>query len=363
MKKLILSLFALCLALSSTAQTWTTSVPNIYYTGGNVGIGTTSPSFSLEVRAADVLFGTSGTEENRFYFYSGSDNESSQFWMYNAMAENTIKLKSDGDSFFNGGNVGIGTTSPQAKLHVEGDVQIKSGEKLQWGGTQTAIEGSTVSNKIAFFTNSLERFRVDDGGNVGIGTTSPSEKLELIGNMRIKGVSGFSHGNLQFYRANGFLFMTIGQADLNVANSTFDFHHHNGNDIRFLINNSENLRIKLNGNIGIGTTSPTEKLEVNGTIRSKKVKVETTGWPDFVFASNFKLRTLNELEAYIKANQHLPEVPSAKDVEENGLDLGKMDATLLQKVEELTLYLIEMNKKVEKLEKENLKLKKSLENK
>jgi hypothetical protein len=118
------------------------------------------------------------------------------------------------------------------------------------------------------------------------------------------------------------------------------------------------LWAKTNGNIGIGTTSPSEKLEVNGTIRSKKVKVEASPWPDFVFAPNYKLRTLSELEAYIKTNQHLPEVPSAKEVEENGLDLGKMDATLLQKVEELTLYLIDGNKEKDALKTEVSQLKK-----
>lgn len=125
---------------------------------------------------------------------------------------------------------------------------------------------------------------------------------------------------------------------------------------------------KQDGSVGIGTTSPSEKLEVNGNaifqgnIESMKVKVTQTpgNWPDYVFSPNFKLRTLNELEQFIQKNQHLPEVPSAKEVEANGLDLGDMEAILLKKVEELTLYMIEQNKRLEKLEVENKELKKKL---
>jgi hypothetical protein len=302
MKKIILSFLALCVANFAFAQ-WTTSTPSIYYTGGNVGIGTTSPSFSLEVRAADVLFGTSGTEENRFYFYSGSDNESSQFWMYNAMAENTIKLKSDGNSFFNGGNVGIGTTSPSATLDINGNLRFKGGNQ----GFQVFSLDETDNTPWASFTNY---------GGIAIGSDSGTNRQMFT-------FTDGSYNNLIF----------------NVSSS-----------INSGVDWFSRLAVSQNGNVGIGTSSPTEKLEVNGTIRSKKVKVEASPWPDYVFAPNFKLRTLNELEAYIQENQHLPEVPSAKEVEEDGLDLGKMDAALLQKVEELTLYLIEENKRSQTLE-------------
>ena len=92
---------------------------------------------------------------------------------------------------------------------------------------------------------------------------------------------------------------------------------------------------------------------MNGTIRSKKVKVEASPWPDYVFEPTYELRTLNNLEQYIQANKHLPEVPSAKEVEANGIELGQMDATLLKKVEELTLYLIEQDKEKEVLKAQN----------
>ena len=118
---------------------------------------------------------------------------------------------------------------------------------------------------------------------------------------------------------------------------------------------------RLTGNVGIGTTDPgSYKLAVEGIIGAHEIKVTTDGWADFVFEENYSLMSLSELDAYIKANRHLPEIPTTEEVEENGISVGEMNAKLLQKIEELTLYLIEMKKendelktRVEKLEKKN----------
>ncbi|TCC87306.1 hypothetical protein EZ428_21645 [Pedobacter frigiditerrae] len=102
------------------------------------------------------------------------------------------------------------------------------------------------------------------------------------------------------------------------------------------------------GNVGIGTTNPTEKLSVNGKIRAKEIKIEPNPatWPDYVFEADYKVGTLEELERYITTHKHLPEIPSAKEVESNGLELGEMNRLLLKKVEELTLYLIQKDKEL-----------------
>jgi hypothetical protein len=116
----------------------------------------------------------------------------------------------------------------------------------------------------------------------------------------------------------------------------------------FVINCTEgNQRVEnlvVNGNVVIGTSSVDGyKLAVNGPIRAKEIKVET-GWSDFVFEEDYALPSLSELELFIKSNKHLPDIPSASEVEANGINVGEMNAKLLQKIEELTLYVIEQEK-------------------
>ncbi|ATP58040.1 hypothetical protein CPT03_16985 [Pedobacter ginsengisoli] len=115
------------------------------------------------------------------------------------------------------------------------------------------------------------------------------------------------------------------------------------------------MSFKPDGNIGIGTTSPTEKLSVKGKIRAQEIKVETANWPDYVFAEDYQLPSLQQTEKHIKQKGHLPGIPSAAEVKANGVDLGAMNAKLLQKMEEMTLIMIQLNKKVEQ-QAETLKM-------
>ncbi len=114
----------------------------------------------------------------------------------------------------------------------------------------------------------------------------------------------------------------------------------------------------FSGNVGIKTQTPgSYELAVNGKIRAKEIKVETANWPDYVFEEGYQLGTLEELESYIKANKHLPEMPNAKELESNGLKVGEMLKLQQQKIEELTLQLIEMNKRLNNQQKEIKRLK------
>ena len=127
--------------------------------------------------------------------------------------------------------------------------------------------------------------------------------------------------------------------------------------------------VRMDGNVGIGTAQPTSTLDVNGRIKSssldvsqliraKEVKIQIPDWSDFVFAPDYNLPSLTEVEQHIKEKQHLPDIPSEKEVKENGIDLGVMQAKLLQKIEELTLYVIEQDKKIVELQQKLDELKK-----
>jgi hypothetical protein len=131
---------------------------------------------------------------------------------------------------------------------------------------------------------------------------------------------------------------------------------HNSRDILVLKGSDKSANFE--GKVTIGTESTgSHRLAVEGSIGAREIKVEANGWSDFVFKKDYNLPTLIEVENYIKEKGHLKDIPSAKEVEKNGFYLGEMDSKLLQKIEELTLYTIEQEKKIEKVEKENESLK------
>ena len=117
-----------------------------------------------------------------------------------------------------------------------------------------------------------------------------------------------------------------------------------------------------NGNVGVGTTAPGSfKLAVEGKLGARQIVVTSANpWPDYVFAKQYKLKSLLSLEEYISKNNRLPNMPSAEEVKKDGIELGNMNARVVEKIEELTLYIIALNKKIEKLEKDNADLRNQL---
>jgi len=185
--------------------------------------------------------------------------------------------------------------------------------------------------------------------SVGIGTSTPGVKFD---------VSGVIRGNKLIQVGGSNIEHNNGRRGLLIDNSTstaWEF-------MTLKNDNGTMFKILGNGNIGIGTTNPTYKLCVNGTIRAKEIIVNT-GWSDFVFDEDYKLMSLGELENYINRNKHLPNMPSAAEIEKNGANLGDISSKLLQQIEELNLRLIDLNKTVEQLKKENRELKKEVNKK
>ncbi len=196
-------------------------------------------------------------------------------------------------------------------------------------------------------------------GDVGIGTNLPAKKLHVLGDVRFQRLSG----GLSFIdlfttsTASHILVDDPGTAQkslfISVAptSSSGDDRH-----IYFRAGKSAGalltrMTIRGNGNVGIGTETPSQKLDVNGTIRAKEVNITTSGWADYVFRPEYSLRPLSEVEAFIVKHGHLPNIPSEKEVLEKGVNLLEMNAKLLEKIEELTLYMIQLNSKNLELER------------
>lgn len=113
------------------------------------------------------------------------------------------------------------------------------------------------------------------------------------------------------------------------------------------------MTVTYDGKLGIGTTSPDHKLDVTGNIRAHKVLVNADKTADFVFDKDYRLPALEKVEEYISVHGHLPEIAPADDMRENGIDMGTFQIQLLQKIEELTLYIIEQQKEISILRKQN----------
>lgn len=268
------------------------------------------------------------------------------------------------------GNLSLGGTAPIEKLHIEnGKIFIEaptlvqgvpSGALLRMGSLPysnwhagigvTMGEGADVYD-LDFYTiygTASAKMKLTAGGNLGIGVTYPLQKLHVNGNIGLSDNSYISPGAgyTRFYTA-GNTSQGIKAGGIAVTDNYADLAPTNG--------------MYVKGDMGIGTTviPVGAKLAVNGDIFSRKIKVTQEAWADFVFEPEYHLPTLEEVEAYIKANKHLPGILSAKEIEKVGLDLGDNQAALLQKVEELTLYLIEMKKQIDSQQKEISELKKS----
>lgn len=224
-------------------------------------------------------------------------------------------------------------------------------------------EGSSAGNKGMMITPT---------GNVGIGTNVPTQKLDVRGSQYLNGTlfvspttSGYTEGIRVAPSTNNWVTIALGAVGNSGSNENmWSIHRKDNNDFSISRNSADGANgmvITKAGNVGFGTVNPTAKLEVNGTIRSKEVKIEAMGWSDFVFGEDYKLPSLSDVENHIKEYKHLPDLPSEKQVMEEGVNVVEMQAKLLQKIEELTLYMIEQNKQIESLHEKNNKQAKLIE--
>ncbi len=246
--------------------------------------------------------------------------------------------------------------------------------------TSTSFLGSSSAStekNLYFKTNGVERMRLTSTGILGINTLSPNTNAGLHLHQKMLFLTGAnSYGGPQ---------IVWGDTESGGGMWGLEYISATGSEgLNFWRVYGDNylLFLKNNGRIGVNTNNPTAQLTVNGNmlvgdpgsvslpsgyklyvqtgILTERLKVAvkgTSNWADYVFEQNYKMLDLKELDEYIKLNKHLPNIPSAAEMVENGLDVAEMDALLLSKIEELTLYVIELKKELEALKQAQATLK------
>jgi hypothetical protein len=399
------TLLLACLFFSFELMAQWTSGTNIYNTNtGNVGVGVNTPLEKLHVNGA--IRGNSSAGSLRIsttagYVDIGPVNSSfSHFYTnmskyyfdkpvyadggFSSYSTNDLLLQTSGTTRMTirstNGYVGIGTI-PSTDLHIKSNTTTTA--TIESGGTGTRYaqlsfndNGSILgyvwvvpqSNIMAIGKGSHQHINMRlDNDRVGIGTTSPDGKLHVrgvayFGNQnedalhRIAvGGSGGDYGSVGY----GYLYTNTSLAykysvsdyasQLRFDQGGFTFNTAGNGAMGSPVNFTSAMVIKSNGNVGIGS-NPDHKLDVKGIIHAEEVLVDlNVPGPDYVFEPDYELQSLGEIESFIKENKHLPEVPSAKQMEAEGVKIKEMNMLLLKKVEELTLYLIQQQKEIEAL--------------
>ncbi|WP_025742732.1 hypothetical protein [Aquimarina pacifica] len=244
--------------------------------------------------------------------------------------------------FFNGQDFNI-NSSDYTTFRGGGSFNIIDADEINVStGNDVAINaGQGVNIQSENFSVQADSYF---SGNIGVGTISPQAKLNIVNPTTI-GLSDLSKASLLIGTSS--VGIGLDPNELVVLGTDLHFGTISSHDVKFLANKSTRMFIEsTNGNVGIGTTTPQNKLSVNGTIWAKEVKVSLTDAADWVFEEDYNLRPLEEVANYIKENKHLPEMPSADEFRQNDMKVSEMTNKLLQKIEELTLYTIEQEKQL-----------------
>ena len=377
MKQVILGIILIILSSSGLlAQQWTTSGSNIYNSNtGNVGIGTTSPA---------GLFDVNGAYYNGGYKFLDKQTPNPSVGFFNpiALALRQGKILFPDEEFATGvnsvsrydnnstGRVLISrentiTDVPNSSGYCLKIVHSGLGESPGYGGFYQTYLGGMNKTVVQIFRAKLPTgYQLNCASN-SVGTNGSNYWLtNNVGTGKWEWyIRVTQSGNGGTFSTSGYVYVTGNPAPTEASPLTwylasctsFDVTNVNSSEGNYILNqNTSNqnssFRISGNGviagNVLIGKTSQTNtsyKLDVNGNIRANKVVVNTTG-ADFVFDSSYSLLQLDSVDNYIRQNHHLPGTSPASEMQSQGIDVGENQTRLLQKIEELTLYIIQLNK-------------------
>ncbi|HEU4555609.1 MAG TPA: hypothetical protein VFS25_22375 [Chitinophaga sp.] len=370
----VLGLLALNAQLKAQTGTFSTlNFPNTYTNTITTVLATANFRSGFVYQSnGSINFGLTGLKQNNFRFrWLAHDNGPID---YTTDTDQVMYLDGNGNlgikgNITNSGNVGVGTSAPVVKLSVWGPADNDAAISLQSGSNSRFYlqQGSNLL-KIGGLTPGGDGvINVASTGYVGIGIPNPNTKLTLQEVI----TDTYAPSSSTSVFPNGIIQNITNESGVNetAALMRFTIKHSSGvypiayigaiatsasaSNAAFVIGQrtalnaySERLRIDTNGNVGIGTTdSKGYKQAVAGDMIAEKIKVkQQSAWPDYVFADQYQLPSLQEVEQFVKTNKHLPDMPTAEEVKKEGMDVEEMNRKLLQKVEELTLYVIELKK-------------------
>lgn len=276
-------------------------------------------------------------------------------------------------------SVGIGTATPGSSLDLRGTLSVRGSGDLYFHRDDGFSGGSSIIlDAPGAGTSDLSIQRTGGGavagfhvyaaastfmnGNVGIGTASPMETLQVgpVFSMLSTGADVALRYN-SYWTGSSWKYLTNNATANQIFMNTTGLHFMTSNTVgaagSVVPDYTEHMFIRSDGNVGIGTPNPCSNsfspagclLSVNGAVQAKEVVVNS-GWSDYVFDVDYNLLPLSQVATYVKANHHLPDIPSAEEVHEKGVSLGDMQAKLLAKIEELTLHMIAAQRRNEELE-------------